>query len=163
MLCFESGLLLAGRCPGVADQGSVLLRSHTSPRVSVDIFTCESKPPKSQQRPFGRSLSVGADMSAKAGPSGRFGGEHCPASPVGTTGEPTGESKALILVSFSSTPVRPHSWGRRPADTITAAGRRIIKPAGEHSERVSAVRCPIVQWVLLPVLQFIIVLTAVLT
>jgi hypothetical protein len=48
-------------------------------------------------------------------------------------------------------------------DTIAGARSRIIKPAGEHSERVSAVRCPIVQWVLAPILQLIIVVAAVLT
>ena len=48
-------------------------------------------------------------------------------------------------------------------DTIVAAAcGRIVEPAGEHSERVSAVRRKIVQRVLAPILQFIIILTPVL-
>src|SRR4029077_8532367 len=61
MLCFESGLLVAGRCPCVPNQGSVLLLPHTSPRVSVDIYMCESKSPKSQRGPFWTPLRIGAD------------------------------------------------------------------------------------------------------
>ena len=62
--------------------------------------------------------------------------------------------------SFRPTSVYSRGW--RPADAIITARGRIVKPTGEHSERVSAMRGPIVQRVLAPILKFVIVLTTVL-
>ena len=59
-------------------------------------------------------------------------------------------------------PVRADARGWRAADAILAARHRaVIVARSKRPERVSAVRRPIVQWVLAPVLQFVIVLTTV--
>jgi hypothetical protein len=63
----------------------------------------------------------------------------------------------------SGRPERPHSRRRWSLDTVGGARGRIVKPTGEHSERVGAMRRPIVQRVPAPILQFIVILTTVLT
>jgi hypothetical protein len=78
---------------------------------------------------------------------GRFGGPSwgccSPGQPLRANDAPAlhrGFGRCPWRFSPLSTPVRPHSRGRRPADTITAAGRRIIKPAGKGSKCVTGVR-----------------------
>jgi hypothetical protein len=67
-------------------------------------------------------------------------------------------------LSFSGRPVGPNAWRRRPATKgIRGACCGLVITAGERPKRICGMASPIVKGVLAPILQPIIILTAILT